>query len=288
MRTLRSFEYFRPRSVEEAAELLHHYQDEARVLAGGTDLLVSMKRRAKRPAAVVDIKGLPGLTDLVWDDAAGLRIGALYTVGEMARQRGDAPPPLLLLAQGARAIGHPQIRNRATVAGNLCNASPSADMAPALLALGATLRIISRDRHRLVPLEEFFTSPFRTVLAPDELVTEITIPAGAVRTGADYAWLPKITAVDETLASAAAVVTLGDYGVLSGARIALGSVGPTPLRAWKAEAFLEGQRVEDSLLREAAQIAASETTPHSRAEYRRHLTGVLVERALRRAIRLAA
>ncbi len=287
MRKLRGFEYLRPLSVAEATEMLRHYHERARVLAGGTDLLVSMKRGAKTPDVIVDIKHVRGLDHVTWSGVDGLRIGALFTVASAAAE------PILqarfpLLVKGALAIGHPQVRNRATVVGNLCNASPSADLAPPLLALGARVHIAASGHDRVVPLERFFAGPFRTIVGPDELVTEVAVPPLAGRTGTEYVWMPKITAVDETLVGAAAVLALDDGRLLADVRLALGSIAPTPIRAWKAEAFLEGRRADDGVLREAARIAAADTAPRARGDYRRHLSALLVERALRQAVAQAA
>lgn len=285
VRTLPPFEYFAPASTREVIDLLRHYGERASILAGGTDLLVSMRRATRRPEVVVDIKGVDGLQELQTDGDGQLRIGAAVTV-EALRTSAIVARRWPLLATAAAAIGHPAIRNRATVVGNLCNAAPSADMAPPLVALGASVLIAGPAGERVLPLERFFAGPFRTVLSPDELVTAVEVPPLGPRAAGVYLWLPKITAVDETLVGVAAVVGLED-GVFGEVRLALGSVAPTPIRAWRAESLLRGEVVDEGVIVEAARVAASEIAPRRRAEYRRRLCELLVKRALRSAVELA-
>jgi carbon-monoxide dehydrogenase medium subunit len=285
VRRLPPFEYHDPTSVEEAVALLRHYGERASVLAGGTDLLVSLRRPTRRPAAVIDIKGIAALRRFQVDDGAGLAVGAAVTV-ETVRTSAAVEARWPLVAAGAAAIGHPAIRHRATVVGNLCNAAPSADLAPPLLALGARLRVAGAAGERVVPLDEFFVGPFRTRLAPDELVTGVEIPPLGPAAGGVYLWLPKRVAVDETLVGVAAVVRLDD-GRFRQVRLALGSVGPTPLRAWRAEQVLEGEGVGDAVIEEAGRVAAGEAMPRRRADYRRDMCQYLVRRALHQAVRLA-
>jgi CO/xanthine dehydrogenase FAD-binding subunit len=282
VRKLRPFEYFRPASLDEALEVLATYGERGRVLAGGTDVLVSMKRRRQPIDALVDLKRIRSLDHLTWTAHGGFRMGALFTVAAVARSA-EIQARLGLLRTAALAIGHPQVRTRATVAGNLCNGSPSADFAPSLLALDAQVHIARAGGTRVVPLTEFYTGSFKTVVAPDEIVVEIVVPSIDARSAGHYAWLPKVTTVDETLVGAAAVVSMEDGRNVRSARIALGSTAPTPIRAWKAEEFLRGQRMEPSLFREAARIAAGETSPRRRAAYRTEMTCLLLERSLRHA-----
>lgn len=284
LRKLRRFDYFRPGTVAEAVSLLQNYQEKASLLAGGTDLLVFMKQGAKHPQYVIDIKGISALDHMSLDPAAGLRIGNLTTLQFIIRN------PLItehfpILEQAARAVGHPQIRTRATMAGNICTASPSGDMAPSLLALEARVKVASPAGERMIPVREIFAGSFKTVLAPADMATEIQVPLLPPHSGGSYRWQPKITAVDETLVGAAAVVTLTDGGnVLKDVRIGLGSVAPTPMRAPRAEEFLKGKHITDNLFTEAAGIAASETRPRTRPDYRREMTKVLVEQALKEAV----
>lgn len=285
LRRLPKFEYLAPTILKKAISLLEEHGEEAKVLAGGTDLLVSMKKRALKPRYVVDIKGIPDLDYIRYEEGVGLRIGALATLQAVVKS------PLTrdvfdLVAQGALAMHIIQVRNRGTVAGNLCNASPSADMAPALLALGARVKLEGPKGERMVALEDFFVGPFATVLGRGELLTEIQVPTPPPKSRGSYQWLPKITTADETLVGAAVLLTRDGDGVCREVRIALGSVAPTPIRAKKAEDALRGNRIEESLLREVGSIAASETCPRSRADYRCEMTKVFVQRALRQAARV--
>ncbi len=282
VRKLRTFDYFKPQTVAEVVSLLQNYQEQASLLAGGTDLLVFMKTGAKHPKYVIDLKGIPSLDTLFWDPD-GLKAGNLTTLQVILKD------PILqarlpMLVQAAKAVGHPQVRTRATLAGSICTASPSGDMAPSLLALDAQVRVASPGGERTIPLAAFFRGPFRTVLAPTDVVTEIRIPALPPGSGGSYRWRPKLTAIDETLAGAAAVVTVEKGNVLREVRIGLGSVAPTPMRAPRAEEFLKGKQLGNGLFAEAAGIAAGETQPRTRADYRREMTRVLVEEALKEAV----
>ena len=292
MRKLRPFEYFKPTSLDEALQILTHYGDRARILAGGTDLLVDLKHRKSRsPDAVVDLKAIPSLNHFTWTEGNGFRAGALFTIAAVTRHP-EIQERLDMLRTAALAIGHPQVRSRATVAGNLCNGSPAADMAPSLLALDARVTIKSATAERTVPLNTFYAAPFKTILNPGEIVTGIEAPPRPARTAGHYAWFPKANAVDETLVGAAAVVSLEDVSLEDGrvirdVRIALGSMAPVPMRAHKAEEFLRGQKFEPLLVREAAQIAASEAAPRKRAEYRGEMAVLLLQRSLNHAVQLA-
>lgn len=284
VRKLRAFEYLRPGTVAETVSLLRNYQEKASLLAGGTDLLVFMKLGSKHPKYVIDMKGISALDHLSWTPADGLKIGSLITLQSLIRDPlvGKHVP---ILEQAAHAVGHPQVRSRATITGNICTASPSGDMAPSLLALEARVTVAGPGGERTIPVREIFAGPFQTVLAPTDVVTGIQVPALPPRSAGCYRWQSKITAVDETLVGAAVVVTLADNGkALTEVRIGLGSVAPTPIRAPKAEEFLKGKQVEASLFKEAAAIAAGESRPRTRADYRREITKVLLEEALQKAV----
>ena len=286
VRKLRKFDYFKPGTVAEALALLQSYQEQASILAGGTDLLVFMKQDIKHPRYVIDIKGIAALDHITWNQADGLKIGALTTMQSIIKNsliRDHFP----LLAQAAKALGHPQIRSRATMTGSICTASPSGDMAPSLLALEARVMVASPTGERTIPIQELFAGPFQTMLAATDMVTEIHVPALPPASGGSYCWQPKITAVDETLVGAAAVVTLAAGNVLKDVRIGLGSVAPTPIRAPRAEEFLQGKQIDDSLFEEAAKIAAGESRPRTRADYRREMTMLLVAQSLKNAVNQA-
>jgi len=284
VRKLRAFEYLRPGTVAETVALLQNYQEKASLLAGGTDLLVFMKMGAKHPQYVIDMKGIAALDHLSWAPADGLKIGSLTTLQSLLRHPlvGEHVP---ILVQAAKAVGHPQVRSRATITGNICTASPSGDMAPSLLALEARVKVSGPGGERIIPVREIFAGPFQTVLAPTDVVTEIQVPALPPYSAGCYRWQSKITAVDETLVGTAVVVTLADDGAaLKEVRIGLGSVAPTPIRAPRAEEFLRGKHITDGLFAEAAGIAAGESRPRTRADYRREIIKVLLEEALKEAV----
>src|SRR5262245_46410606 len=270
---MRRFEYFEPKTLDAAVSLLGEHVGKADVLAGGTDLLVEIKEHIRAPDYVVNIKKIPGLDRLDYDADKGLRFGALVTAREIEispitanKYRG--------LRQAVCEIGSIQIRNRATVVGNICRASPSADTLPPLIADGASVKIHGPDGERVVLLEEFFTGPGKTVLKPNELITEGTIPAPAPHTGSVYIKHGRRKAME--LATVGVAVTLTRDGDTSREiRIVLGAVAPTPIRARRAEAVLRGKTLDDRTIETAADTAMSESRPVSNmrgsADYRREM-----------------
>ena len=281
---MKPFAYFEPETLEEALDLLHQYGARARVLAGGTDLVVQMKQGKISPEAVISLTRLQELNFIEID--SGIRIGSLTPLSRVANHTSFAGR-LALLREAALAVGDVQIRNLATVGGNIANASPSADMPPALLALGAKLRLRRKGGERVAGLEDFCLGPFCTHLEGDELIVEIFIAPIPEGSGA-YAWMPKRTAVDETLAGVAAwVMSDADKKTCGRARLALSSVAPVPLRAYRAESFLRGKALNPENFRLAGEIAAEESSPRSRAEYRRAVVSILTETALETAWRRA-
>ncbi|MBI2303930.1 MAG: xanthine dehydrogenase family protein subunit M [Chloroflexi bacterium] len=283
LRKLRPFQYFLATSLSEAMSLLARYGQQASIMAGGTDLLVFMKQGVKNPQYVIDIKGIPNLDYISYDDREGLKIGPLATLQSIVKS------PIVqerypLLGESAQAVGILQVRNRGTVTGNLCTASPSADMPPSLLALGARLKLASQEGERVVPLGDFFAGPFETVLSSEEMVVEVQVPPPLPHSAGTYLWVPKQTAVDETLVGVATVVALSSHSQCREAHVAFASVAPMPMRARKAEDFLRGQKLDDERISQAAQVAARETSPRSRAEYRRHMSQVLTEKALHESL----
>lgn len=285
-RQLRTFEYLAPKTLDEAVGLLKRHGDKARPLAGGTDIVVQMKENATRfpyPAFVIGLARIPELRGIEFSERDGLRLGAAVTMAEIAesaiiRERYAA------IAEGARVVGSWQTMNMATVGGNLCNAAPSADTAPPLQAYEGQAVIIGPSGRRTLGLDEFFAGPGRTALAADELLAEVCVPAPARRTGSAYRRHTPRKQMDIAVVGVAAVLTLGDGGRIERARIALGAVAPTPVRARGAEAALEGQLVSDEAFARAAQAAATECTPigdqRGSAEFRRHLVRVMTERML--------
>ncbi len=283
LRKLREFEYLEPSSLSEALSLLDQHSKAAKIFAGGTDLLVNMKEGELSPGYLIDIKGIPGQDYIRYDKRKGLRIGALTTIRQIEISR-VVREQSLPLAQAAKVLGSVQVRNRATIGGNLCNASPSAETAPSLLVLGAKVKLVGSRGERVLPLEEFFVGPGLTVL-DKEILTEIMVPPLSPHTRGVYMSVSRRRAVDLALVGVAvAVVVDPDKGQWKEVKIALGAVAPTPMRATRAEGILNGKRINAALIEEAAQMASDEARPISdvraSAWYREEMVSVLVQRAL--------
>jgi carbon-monoxide dehydrogenase medium subunit len=281
---VKEFEYLEPTNLQQALQWLNTHRGRARVLAGGTDLYLRMRKHVFTPDYIIDLKRVPGLDYITPNRGGGLQLGPTTLQGEVARSeviRQLYPA----LAEAALWVGAVQTRNRATVVGNLCNASPAADTAPALLSYGAHIKIASATGERVVPLEEFFVGPGRTVLQDNELVAEIVLPAPRPRTGGAFFRRTR-TAMDIAVVCGATVLNLTD-GTCQEARIALGAVGPIPLRAVRAERILQGQALTAQRLEEASRIASEEARPiddvRGSAAYRREMVYVLTRRGLTQA-----
>ncbi|OLB10857.1 MAG: hypothetical protein AUG14_07855 [Candidatus Rokubacteria bacterium 13_1_20CM_2_68_19] len=286
---MRRFHLALPRSIEDCLKLLAERGPEAKLVAGGTDLLPQMKNGLIKPAAVIDLSGVADLRVLRREDGAGLRVGASVAAREIELDpytRSAYPA----LAESGALVGSVQIRNLATVGGNLCNAAPSADMAPPLMALEAEAIIAGPRGRRRVPMADFFTGVRRTVLAPDELLVELIVPAPGPRSGGQYLRHTPRRELDIAVVGVASQVTLSD-GVCRKARIALAAVAPTPIRATAAERALEGQPLTAQQIARAAQLAVEAARPISdqrgSADFRRHLVGVLTRRTLTTALERA-
>lgn len=278
-RLLKPFEYHEPGSVYEAVTLLSRYGGKAAVLAGGTDLLISMKKRESLPEHLISIGRLPDLDFIELSEDGGLRLGPLATHAAIAKsQLVNKQYPML--ATACNKVGTPQVRNMGTIGGNICKAGPSQDTPPVLVALEASLRLLGPNGERIVPLDRFCTGPFCTLLEPDELVTEILVPPMPPFGAGCYKWYTKITEVDETLAGAGVVLVLDEKGVCRDLRIGLSSVAPTAIRTPKAESVLRGQKISTTLIDEVARTAALEAQPRSRAEYRTQMIRLLVRDAI--------
>jgi len=288
-RRLPKFDYVKPKGIEEALSLLGN-DDEGRVkvFAGGTDVIPKLKGRLmKIPEVLVDLKGISDLRFLVHDEGRGLRIGALATIFEVAH----APfvkERLPVLSQAARAIASTQVQNRGTIVGNICNAVPSADSAPALLCLEAEVVCLSKTGERTVKVEEFFMGPNRTILKPGEIVKEIRVSMRPGGTRGAYLKLSPRSKMDLAVVGVG-VTAVREDGVLKDVKIGLGAVAPTPMRARKAEGVLLGERAGDALIRRAAKLASEESKPiddhRASAEYRRMMVEVLVRRAIHQCLR---
>ena len=279
---MRRFEYFEPATLAEASALLARYQGRAQPLAGGTDLLVELKEQLRRADCVVNIKKIPGIDRLSFDARDGLRIGALVTAREIEISP-VAQDKYSSLVQATRELGSIQVRNRATIVGNVCRASPSADTLPPLIADGAEITLHGRAGERTLLLEDFFTGPGKTVLKPDELVTGLRVPPPAPKTGKIYIKHGRRKAME--LATVGVAVTISEKDV----KIVLGAVAPTPIRARKAEAILRNEKPSKDLIERAAKAAVEESRPitnvRASAEYRRDMVGILTRRALEQALK---
>ena len=282
---MRRFELALPRSVDEALKVLKDRGSDAKLLAGGTDLLPQLKNGLIKPACVIDLSGVERVRS-VQGDARGLRVGAAVSARALERHAA-ARATYTSLSESAALVGSVQVRNLATLGGNLCNAAPSADMAPPLLALEAEAVIVGPKGERRVPLATFFTGVRRTVLAPDELLLEIVVPAPGPRSGGNYLRHTPRRELDIAVVGVASQLTLSN-GVCSKARIALAAVAPTPVRATAAEQALEGQPVTPEAIERAAVLAVGVAKPISdqrgSADYRLHLVRVLTGRTLRTAL----
>ena len=282
------FDYASPQSLQEAVALLSANPG-ARPLAGGTDLLVQMRSGRKDTACVVDVKRVPELNEISYDPARGLTLGAvvpcyrIYANSTILRNYRS-------LADVAALIGGTQIQGRASIGGNLCNAAPSADSIPLLIALGARCRIAGPSGAREVAVEDFCTAPGRNVLAPGELLVSIQLPPPAPGSGARYLRFIPRNEMDIAVAGAGVHVVM-DNGNFRSARIALAAVAPTPLFVREAGDSLAGRPASDASLAEAAEFARRAARPitdmRGTADYRRHLCGVLTRRALEDAITIA-
>jgi CO/xanthine dehydrogenase FAD-binding subunit len=282
-RRLPQFEYLAPGTLEEALHYLNSYQGQALVMAGGTDLIPKIKgRKLKTPGYVIDLKNIPGLDHIKYDGRNGLTIGGLVTIRNIEKS------PLIqdlypLLYEAAASLASVQVRNRGTLAGNICNAVPSADTAPALLDLEARMTLVSLRGSRTVGSEGFFTGPNQTAVAPDEILTEIQIPVLKSGSRSRYLKLSPRRAMDLAVVGVA-VLALPDSGLFQDVRIALGAVAPTPIRARQAETLLRDQKISPEIIDRAAETAAQEARPiddhRASAEYRRDMVKVLTARAL--------
>ncbi|UCD58622.1 MAG: xanthine dehydrogenase family protein subunit M [Candidatus Hydrogenedentota bacterium] len=282
-RLFRPSEYFRPKTVAEAVRLLGQYGEKARVLAGGTDLLTE---RDPSVEALVDISGLE--LNYIASNGHGVRIGAGTTFADISVSPLLADGPYRALAQAASQMGTPQIRNMATIGGNICAAVPCADSAPPLLALDAVLVVVGPGGQRSLDINEFFQDARRTALGRDEVLTEIRLPGFPDLAVTSFIRKGRVAAADLAIVNVAVRLALSEHSICHEVRIALGAVAPTPVRAKQAEAMLEGKRPHDELLANVADQAAKEIQPiddiRGSAEYRRTLSRVLVERALKEAL----
>lgn len=283
-----AFEYLRPSTIPEAIGLLQQYGDDAKILSGGQSLIPMMKLRLARPAYLIDINRISGLSYVKEEDGF-LKIGGLTREAELE----DSPlvhTKFPILIDTEHVIADPQVRNLATVAGNLAHGDPANDHPATMLALGAKIVATGPKGERVIPVEDFFVTLFTTALEPTEIVTEIRIPLPPPRSAGAYFKLERKVG-DFATAAVAAQLTVDGDGVCQQAGIGLTNAGPTPVKARKAEAFLKGKKLDDANIRQAAQLAADEARPSSDlrgpAEYKKGLVKELAARALSRAVERA-
>ncbi len=279
-----AFEYLRPNTIPEAIALLQRHGEDAKILSGGQSLIPMMKLRIARPGYLIDINRISGLS-YIKEEGGFLKIGGLTREAELESSPViRAKYPILL--DTAHVIADPQVRNLATVAGNLAHGDPANDHPATMLALGAQVVATGAHGERIIPIEEFFLSLFSTALQPGEILTEIRIPVPPARSGGAYFKLERKVG-DFATAAVAAQVTADANGAAQNVGIALTNVGPTPIKAKKAEDFLRGKKLDQANMRQAAQLAADDAQPSSDlrgpAEYKKGLVKELAKRALSRA-----
>jgi aerobic carbon-monoxide dehydrogenase medium subunit len=283
-----SFEYLRPKTIPEALAFLKQYGDDAKVLSGGQSLIPMMKLRLARPAYIVDLNRIAGLS-YIKEEGGFLKIGGLTREAEIeasALIRSKYP----LLMDTAGVIADPQVRNLATVGGNLAHGDPANDHPATMIALGAQVVATGGKGERVIPVEGFFVSLFTTAIEQGEILTEIRIPVPPPKSGGAYVKVERKVG-DFATAAVAVQLTLDDKGAVQRAGIGLTNVGPTPLKAKKAEDFLRGKKPDAAAIAQAAQLAADDAQPSSDlrgpAEYKKGLVKELAKRAISRAIERA-
>ncbi|HEU4343069.1 MAG TPA: xanthine dehydrogenase family protein subunit M [Candidatus Binatia bacterium] len=277
-------EMYQPTSVREASRLLKETGPGGWFLAGGTDLVIAIKEKGLVPKYIIDLKKIPGLSGIHENSDGSVTIGALATMRDLEIS------PLIVkqypfLAQSAAEVGSIQIRNRATVGGNMANATPSADVAPSLIALDATVKIAGASGERSLPLEEFFRGPGQTVMRPEEILTEITIPKTSRALVGEYIKFSPREMMDLAYVGVAVAFARDEpERRCRDVRIVLGAVAPTPIRARRAESLVEGQILSEDVAAQAGEEAARESKPisdvRSSAEYRRAMVRSMTKRAL--------
>lgn len=288
IRRLPAFVYHTPASLGEALELMARCGSSGRYIAGGTDLLVAMKKREVVPEHLISLSGVASLKGIASDDS-GVRIGSLTTLAEIERSE-TIRKGYLPLRDAVNVMGSIQVRNLATIGGNLCSAVPSADSAPPLIALGASVKLVGPDGERTVPVEAFFTGPKASVRKTEEVLTEIVIPKPGPGSSGCYLKLMRRHAMDLALVGVAACLTL-DPGTLvcKEARIALGAVASTPIRVPEVEAQLVHKAVSEAVAAEAARTAGMQCRPitdiRASLDYRCSMVEVFTRRAVMEALK---
>ena len=283
---LPKFDYIAPKTLDELFKLLDEYGDKAKIKAGGTDLLIKMNNGVLKPEIIIGLKNLDFLNFIEFDEKDGLKIGALATLGEVASN------PIIKekypsVSYAASVTATNQVRNMGTVAGNLCNAAPSADNAPALLSLNSKVVLVSKNGERVLPLNEFFKGPGLTDLKQGEILKEIIVPVQPSNSFTVYKKLSPRSAVDIAIVNVGVMIKINN-GKFTDANIFLGAVAPIPMRAKKTEDFLIEKEVTEETIYEAGKIASSEASPitdvRSSHEYRKLMVEIITRRAILEAV----
>jgi CO/xanthine dehydrogenase FAD-binding subunit len=277
------FEYHRPRTLAEAFDLMEKFKGRAKYIAGGTDVMVRIRQKVLHPEALISLRGIGDLYGI--RKGEGVSLGGGTLIREIERDEGIAES-YPGLAQAARVLANPQVRNVATLAGNLGNAAPSADCAPPLLVLDARLAAAGPGGTREIPIDGFFTGPGRTCLEPGEILTRIFLPPREKHSGMAFLKTGRVHQ-DIAVVNASALLVM-EGGVCRKCRLAVGAVAPVPLRLKGIEKIMEGEEIHPALLERVGEMVEQEVSPitdvRSTEEYRRVLSGVLVKRAIRQAM----
>ena len=281
-RRLPKFEYLLPKTISEILTMLADHKGTAKIIAGGTDLIPKLKHRdVTLPKYLVDIKGVSTL-NFVKMQGEDLHIGALATIADVEKLPA-VREKFSILWQAVSSMASVQIRNRGTVAGNICNAVPSADTVPALLTLGAKLKLTGRGSSRVITLDGFISGPNKTVIRDDEVLEEIVVPAMSLNSRGIYLKLTQRHVMDLATVGVAVVMTI-ERGTCRDIRMALGAVSPVPMRSPRAESILKGKPLTAELIANAVRLAADESKPitdhRASAEYRKDMVAVLAKRAI--------
>jgi len=288
---LPQFEYHEPKTLSEACEIMAELSGRAKALAGGTDLIVNMKKKLIRPEHLVCVDRVDELKGIEASEGR-VRIGACEKVADIASSE-EVNRHISALTAGASNLGSPLIRNLATIGGNLASARPAADLPPSLMAYGAELTLRSKNGERLIKIEDLFQGPGETIMQPEDLISEILVPVPAGAYGAHYIKLGVRRALEISIVNVATFVQLDNDGShIADARVVVGAVAPTPIRAPSAEAVLKGEKADEGLFDKAAEAASGDAKPiddfRASAEYRRDMVAVLTKRALKAAYTEAA
>ena len=282
---LRNFEFFEATTIAEASSLLTQHGEKASLLAGGTDIIIGMKEWAIAPEYVISLEKVPGLDGITSSANGGVLIGAMTKMRDIEQSQ-LVCEHYTALAEGAGEVGSIQIRNLATIGGNICHSSPAADTVAALLVLDAQVKIASADGEREVPIADFFVGPGQNVLQTGEIVTGFECPPCSANSGSQYIKQKIREVMDLAFVGVASAVQLNNR-VVEDVKIGLAAVAPTPIRATNAEEIIRGKGLNDDILNQAGSAAAAQSSPISdlrcSADYRREIVDVLTRRTVQNA-----